>query len=79
MGGKCAPGQNGWEIGVYGHEMTEAGRYWWTGDASGQGGNNRVVSNNIKASTDVQYIQQMVGGQITNLTTAQRSRPRASA
>jgi len=39
------PGKNGWEIGVYGHDVTEAGKYWWTGDVTGQGGNERVVSN----------------------------------
>jgi hypothetical protein len=44
MGGQCAPGKNGWEIGVYGHEVTDAGKYWWTGDVSGQGGKERVVS-----------------------------------
>ncbi|KAK1923202.1 class I glutamine amidotransferase-like protein, partial [Papiliotrema laurentii] len=31
MGGECKAGEAGWEIGVYGNEVTEAGKYWWTG------------------------------------------------
>lgn len=44
MGGKCERGENGWEVGVYGNETTEQGRYWWCGDVNGQGGDDRVVS-----------------------------------
>ena len=43
MGGQCLRGDNGWEVGVYGNEMTKEGRYWWTGDVEGQGGGNKVV------------------------------------
>ena len=43
MGGQCLRGENGWEIGVYGNEMTKEGRYWWTGDVKGQGGGSKVV------------------------------------
>jgi hypothetical protein len=44
MGGQCVRRENGWEIGVYGNEMTEEGRYWWTGYVEGQGGEDKVVS-----------------------------------
>ncbi|OCF56198.1 cytoplasmic protein [Kwoniella mangroviensis CBS 10435] len=30
LGGECASGQNGWEIGVYGCKLTEEGKKWWT-------------------------------------------------
>jgi GMP synthase-like glutamine amidotransferase len=43
LGGKCEAGQNGWEVGVYGTDVTEEGKYWWTGDVAGQGGDERVV------------------------------------
>jgi len=43
MGGQCVRGENGWEIGVYGNEMTDEGRYWWTGDVKGQGSGDKVV------------------------------------
>ncbi|OWZ29081.1 cytoplasmic protein [Cryptococcus neoformans A2-102-5] len=42
LGGECVPGHNGWEIGVYGCQLTEEGRYWWTGDVKGQGGGDKV-------------------------------------
>ncbi|KAK4688751.1 NEDD8-activating enzyme E1, partial [Tremellales sp. Uapishka_1] len=42
MGGTCEPGKNGWEIGVYGCDTTEEGKYWWCGDVEGQGGDERV-------------------------------------
>jgi len=42
MGGKCEAGTNGWEIGVYGNEVTEEGKKWWS-DVSGQGRDDRVV------------------------------------
>lgn len=48
LGGECVPGHNGWEIGVYGCQLTEEGRYWWTGDVKGQGGGDKV------------YLEQMV-------------------
>lgn len=44
LGGKCEAGQNGWEAGVYGTDVTEEGKYWWTGDVAGQGGEERIVS-----------------------------------
>jgi len=44
MGGQCLRGENGWEIGVYGNELTDEGKYWWTGDVEGQGDSNKVVS-----------------------------------
>ena len=44
LGGQCARGENGWEIGVYGNELTEVGRHWWTGDVQGQGGQDKIVS-----------------------------------
>lgn len=44
MGGRCVAGQNGWEIGVYGLDLTKEGRYWWCGDVEGQGGDERIVS-----------------------------------
>jgi hypothetical protein len=44
MGGECVRGENGWEIGVYGNELTPEGRYWWCGDVEGQGGMNKIVS-----------------------------------
>ena len=43
MGGECKAGEAGWEIGVYGNEVTEEGRKWW-GDVSGQGRDDKVVS-----------------------------------
>ncbi|GFZ51384.1 hypothetical protein JCM24511_09146, partial [Saitozyma sp. JCM 24511] len=42
MGGECVRGENGWEIGVYGNELTREGRYWWTGDVEGQGGGEKI-------------------------------------
>ncbi|WRT70804.1 uncharacterized protein IL334_007803 [Kwoniella shivajii] len=30
LGGECTSGGNGWEIGVYGCELTEEGKKWWT-------------------------------------------------
>ncbi|WVQ86130.1 hypothetical protein IAT38_008298 [Cryptococcus sp. DSM 104549] len=42
LGGDCVTGTNGWEIGVYGCELTPEGRYWWTGDVEGQGGDNKI-------------------------------------
>ena len=42
MGGECKAGTNGWEIGVYGNEVTEEGKKWW-GDVSGKGREDRVV------------------------------------
>ncbi|KAL7422969.1 hypothetical protein Q5752_002267 [Cryptotrichosporon argae] len=44
LGGRVVPGTNGWEIGVYGNEMTDAGRYWWTGSVEGQGGNDKLLT-----------------------------------
>ena len=49
MGGACVPGENGWEIGVYGNELTEEGRYWWCGDETGEG-EDRVVSHGAISS-----------------------------
>lgn len=43
MGGECKAGEEGWEIGVYGNEVTEEGKRWW-GDVSGQGRDDKVVS-----------------------------------
>ena len=43
MGGQCVAGA-GWEVGVYGCDLTEEGQYWWCGDVVGQGGDQRVVS-----------------------------------
>ena len=48
MGGKCEAGTNGWEIGVYGNEITEEGKKWW-GDVSGQGREDRVVRHFLAA------------------------------
>ncbi|WVQ77062.1 hypothetical protein IAR50_006741 [Cryptococcus sp. DSM 104548] len=48
LGGACEPGQNGWEIGVHGCQLTTEGKYWWTGDVEGEGGENKV------------YLEQMV-------------------
>ena len=31
LGGKCEPGQ-GWEVGVYGNDVTEEGKKWFDGD-----------------------------------------------
>ncbi|ORY28034.1 class I glutamine amidotransferase-like protein, partial [Naematelia encephala] len=42
MGGQVVAGQNGWEIGVYGNDVTEEGRYWWCGDVKGEGGGEKV-------------------------------------
>ncbi|WWC65320.1 uncharacterized protein I303_107938 [Kwoniella dejecticola CBS 10117] len=50
LGGECVNGKNGWEIGVYGCELTEEGKKWWTwtGDqavgeeVNGQGGDDKV-------------------------------------
>ncbi|ODO05880.1 hypothetical protein I350_04941 [Cryptococcus amylolentus CBS 6273] len=42
LGGACEPGQNGWEIGVHGCQLTKEGKYWWTGDVKGQGGEDKV-------------------------------------
>ncbi|GMK56189.1 hypothetical protein CspeluHIS016_0300290 [Cutaneotrichosporon spelunceum] len=30
LGGECQQGTNGWEVGVYGCDMTDDGRYWWS-------------------------------------------------
>lgn len=43
MGGECKAGEEGWEIGVYGNEVTEEGKRWW-GDVSGEGRDDKVVS-----------------------------------
>jgi len=48
MGGECEAGTNGWEIGVYGNEVTEEGKKWW-GDVSGQGREDRVVRHSLRA------------------------------
>ncbi|KAK8850650.1 hypothetical protein IAR55_004569 [Kwoniella newhampshirensis] len=42
LGGECVSGKQGWEVGVYGCELTPEGRYWWTGDVEGQGGGDKV-------------------------------------
>nr|XP_031859523.1 uncharacterized protein CI109_004985 [Kwoniella shandongensis]KAA5526595.1 hypothetical protein CI109_004985 [Kwoniella shandongensis] len=42
LGGECVSGKDGWEVGVYGCELTQEGRYWWTGDVQGQGGDDKV-------------------------------------
>ncbi|WWC98283.1 hypothetical protein V866_005174 [Kwoniella sp. B9012] len=42
LGGECASGQNGWEIGVYGCRLTEEGKKWWTWHVDGQGGDDKV-------------------------------------
>jgi hypothetical protein len=47
MGGECKAGTNGWEIGVYGNEVTEEGKKWWS-DVSGQGREDRVVRHSFK-------------------------------
>jgi hypothetical protein len=47
MGGECKAGTNGWEVGVYGNEVTEEGKKWW-GDVSGQGREDRVVRHSFK-------------------------------
>jgi hypothetical protein len=44
MGGECKAGEAGWEIGVYGNEVTEAGKYWWTGHWPDKEDPDRVVS-----------------------------------
>ena len=44
LGGECVPGQNGWEIGVYGTDLTPEGKFWWCGDFEGQGGDDIIVS-----------------------------------
>ncbi|WVW80563.1 hypothetical protein I302_102549 [Kwoniella bestiolae CBS 10118] len=36
LGGECASGQNGWEIGVYGCTLTEEGKRWWTWHGEGE-------------------------------------------
>jgi hypothetical protein len=46
MGGECRAGDQGWEIGVYGNEITEEGKQWW-GDVSGKGRDDRVVSRKL--------------------------------
>jgi hypothetical protein len=46
MGGECCAGTEGWEVGVYGNEVTEEGKKWW-GDVSGKGREDRVVSSHF--------------------------------
>jgi len=50
MGGDCEAGTEGWEIGVYGNEITEEGKRWW-GDDSGKGRDDRVVSYDLSFRT----------------------------
>ena len=45
MGGICIRGDRGWEVGVYGMEITEAGKIWLeTSSEAGQGSQSKIVS-----------------------------------
>ena len=74
LGGDCVPGNNGWEIGVYGNELTEEGRYWWTGEVKGEGGEERIVSRN-PSEAEVSLSSKWYAGLSASLTAASRSRP----
>lgn len=43
LGGECEQGTNGWEVGVYGCEMTEQGHYYWS-DSIVPNGDSKIVS-----------------------------------
>ncbi|WWD20825.1 hypothetical protein CI109_105302 [Kwoniella shandongensis] len=62
LGGECVSGKDGWEVGVYGCELTQEGRYWWTGDVQGQGGDDKVYLEQMlhPASTSSKPIAQIL-------------------
>lgn len=65
LGGQCVRGEKGWEVGVYGTQLTGEGKYWWCGDVKGQGDLEAIVRSTLtivefKLMHLNQYVEQMV-------------------